>query len=114
MTGSGGAGGGTPNPPRADAARPVDTASPSPPPDAAPPQKLDVSAGGPPVMCGDIPAWMADVKYADGAKVANGSPPKIYQCLPWPRSGWCPISAYEPGKPRGPWMDAWMEVGPCP
>lgn len=102
---------------------PAPDAGPRPRPDAPPPRpavdgpsprQTDVSAGAPPVMCGDIPAWMPDGKYTEGSKVANGFPGKIYQCLPWPRSGWCSISAYEPGKPSGPWVDAWMEIGACP
>jgi hypothetical protein len=87
-----------------------DGPSPSATPDATPmPPSTD-----PGVACGMAQPWMADGAYKEGAQVTHGTPPHVYQCLPFPNSGWCPMSAYEPGKAGAPWMDAWKDVGPCP
>jgi hypothetical protein len=80
---------------------------PAPKPDAA----MPVNPG---VACGMAMPWTADSDYKEGAQVTHGTPPHIYQCRPFPNSGWCPMSAYEPGKDGAPWMDAWMDAGPCP
>jgi hypothetical protein len=67
-----------------------------------------------PVSCGEVMGWMAGGDYKEGTRVAAGSPARLYECLPWPNSGWCPMAAYEPGKADGFWKDAWKDVGPCP
>ena len=75
-------------------------------------------AGGgpppPPVACGEIMPWMAGGPYKEGERVAAGNPTHIFECRPWPNSGWCPMDAYEPAKPDGPWADAWTDTGVCP
>jgi hypothetical protein len=87
-----------------------DAGVPSGSPDA-PPMPPPTNPG---VACGMAQPWMADGTYKDGSQVTHGTPPHVYQCLPFPNSGWCPMSAYEPGKDGAPWMDAWKDVGPCP
>jgi hypothetical protein len=113
-------------PPSPDAGSAKDTAvsSPDRPPVSSPPDAPvstptpDAPVMPPPtnpgVACGMAQPWMADGDYKDGTQVTNGTPPHVYQCLPFPNSGWCPMSAYEPGKAGAPWMDAWKDVGPCP
>jgi hypothetical protein len=81
----------------------------------APP--LAPPAGGPPPApagaCNADP-WRPGEPYTDGNRVTNGTPTHVYECKPWPFSGWCPIAAYEPGKTGAPWEDAWLDVGACP
>jgi hypothetical protein len=37
----------------------------------------------------------------------------LYECKPYPYSGWCGVStAYAPGSGYA-WTDAWTLVGPC-
>jgi peptidoglycan/xylan/chitin deacetylase (PgdA/CDA1 family) len=59
----------------------------------------------------NAPAYRSGVAYGPGERVSNvGS---IYQCKPWPYSGWCGAgSAYEPGVGWA-WQDAWDRVGAC-
>ena len=68
----------------------------------------------PAVSCGEAKPWMVGGAYKEGSLVAAGSPTHLFQCRPWPNSGWCPMAAYEPGKPEGYWKDAWTDHGPCP
>lgn len=68
----------------------------------------------PHVACGEIMPWMSGAAYKEGDKVAAGRPVHVYECRPWPNSGWCPMAAYEPGLPGTPWADAWTDTGPCP
>ena len=68
----------------------------------------------PGVACGSAQPWSASHSYKEGDQVTHGAPPHVYQCKPWPYSGWCTNSAYEPGKAGGPWQDAWVDLGPCP
>jgi hypothetical protein len=63
--------------------------------------------------CAGTEPWKAGV-YKGGAVVTSGDPPHRYQCKPFPFEGWCGNVGYEPGKPGAPWMDAWVDLGPCP
>ena len=52
--------------------------------------------------------------YAAGTKVLQPKDGKIYQCKPYPYSGWCTIwtstaTQYEPGVGTN-WQDAWTLV----
>src|SRR3954451_17270486 len=49
--------------------------------------------------------------YNGGDKVQNGG--TVYQCKPFPFSGWCGLGgAYEPGVGFA-WQDAWTSLGAC-
>jgi len=59
--------------------------------------------------------WVAHT-YNQGDQVSAEG--KIYQCKPWPYSGYCGQAGFEPGlNPFGlatpTWMMAWTEIGPC-
>ena len=47
--------------------------------------------------------------YEGGDKVTMGS--IVYQCRPWPNSGWCSMNQYEPGGVNS--NDAWTILGYC-
>lgn len=67
--------------------------------------------GDPPGNCGDIPGYQPGVSYGGGDRVSNVG--NVYECKPWPYSGWCGAgSAYEPGVGWA-WADAWNQIGPC-
>ena len=68
----------------------------------------------PPARCGEVGPWMEGKLYEAGDRVAAGLPVHLYECRPWPNSGWCPLPAYEPGKIADYWPDAWTDAGPCP
>lgn len=55
----------------------------------------------------DVPAYRPGTEYQAGDRVTNGG--KIYECKPWPYTGWCGLSLahYEPGKGTN-WTDAWI------
>ncbi|WP_304523947.1 glycosyl hydrolase family 18 protein [Cupriavidus sp. UME77] len=59
---------------------------------------------------GKYPAYKAGTQYQPGDTVSNLG--KLYQCKPFPNSGWCSgaPSAYEPGKGFA-WNDAWTLRG---
>ncbi|WP_306170136.1 glycosyl hydrolase family 18 protein [Burkholderia ubonensis] len=59
---------------------------------------------------GKYPAYKAGTQYNAGDIVSNLG--KLYQCKPFPYSGWCSgaPSAYEPGKGFA-WNDAWTLYG---
>ncbi|KVK98994.1 glycosyl hydrolase family 18 protein [Burkholderia ubonensis] len=54
------------------------------------------------------PQYQQGTAYKAGDVVSNGG--KLYECKPWPYSGWCgqAPAAYEPGKGWA-WNDAWTE-----
>ncbi|GIU19838.1 MULTISPECIES: immunoglobulin-like domain-containing protein [unclassified Shewanella] len=56
---------------------------------------------------GDYPAYAAGTQYQAGDVVTNAG--GVYECLPWPNSGWCSGSAshYAPGVGSA-WADAWF------
>ncbi|WP_085538636.1 glycosyl hydrolase family 18 protein [Burkholderia pseudomallei] len=58
---------------------------------------------------GSHPQYKEGTKYSAGDIVSNHG--KLYQCKPFPYSGWCSgaASAYEPGKGFA-WTDAWTFV----
>jgi len=67
------------------------------------------STGG---NCASTPQYSQNGNYVAGSKVQNvGS---LYECKPWPYSGWCNgvASAYAPGTGTN-WQDAWTLVGSC-
>ena len=55
------------------------------------------------------PAWTSKTKWKAGDIVNNGG--KLFQCKPFPYSGWCNSSPayYEPGKGIA-WADAWTAM----
>ncbi|ADO49171.1 glycoside hydrolase family 19 protein [[Enterobacter] lignolyticus] len=55
---------------------------------------------------GSYPAWSANAKYSAGDIVNNHG--KLFQCKPFPYSGWCSQAPayYEPGAGQA-WQDAW-------
>ncbi|VBB14482.1 glycosyl hydrolase family 18 protein [Burkholderia stabilis] len=59
---------------------------------------------------GQYPAYKAGTQYNAGDIVSNLG--KLYQCKPFPYSGWCSgaPAAYEPGKGTA-WNDAWTLFG---
>lgn len=59
---------------------------------------------------GQHPQYQAGTQYQAGDIVSNLG--KLYQCKPFPYSGWCSgaPSAYEPGKGFA-WSDAWTLMG---
>jgi hypothetical protein len=67
------------------------------------------SGGSAPKACGGVPKWSAG-NYSAGDRVQNGV--NLYECKPYPFSGWCVLDAYQPG---AGWArtDAWTLVGPC-
>ncbi len=68
------------------------------------------TAGG---SCAGVAAYMEGKVYTGGERAQNGG--RLYQCRPFPNSGWCGLSAngaYAPGTGFA-WMDAWTLVGPC-
>ncbi len=56
--------------------------------------------------------YVEDGGYVAGSQVQNDG--NLYECKPWPFTGWCngAATAYAPG--MGPyWEDAWILVGEC-
>lgn len=62
--------------------------------------------------CSGLPAYPAGLgSYTGGTRVSNVG--GIYECKPWPYSGWANMGgAYEPGVGFA-WQDAWIYIGPC-
>jgi GH18 family chitinase len=61
--------------------------------------------------CESTLLYNASTTYGDGSQVINDG--KIYQCRPWPYSGWCSIGGnYTPGSGTH-WQDAWTFIGTC-
>jgi hypothetical protein len=59
--------------------------------------------------CDELPEWQVTT-YSGGTRVQNND--KIYECKPYPFSGWCGQVGYEPGATLY-WQDAWILIGPC-
>ncbi|HTA93960.1 MAG TPA: glycoside hydrolase family 19 protein [Polyangiaceae bacterium] len=56
-------------------------------------------------------AYVAGTAYIAGARVANGG--SVYECKPYPYTGWCSIGGpYAPGS-GADWQDAWTLVTSC-
>jgi hypothetical protein len=63
------------------------------------------------VPCTGVAAYMLGKTYASDERAQSGG--NLYQCRPYPYTGWCGISAaYAPGTGYA-WMDAWTLVGAC-
>lgn len=60
--------------------------------------------------CDGVAAWSVKA-YSAGDRVKNGG--KLYECKPYPFTGWCANAAYEPGLADGTWTNAWTLVGGC-
>ncbi len=60
----------------------------------------------PPVL-GEYPDYQAGVAYQEGDTV-TGADGALYQCKPWPNSGWCASAAYAPAISTY-WQDAWTK-----
>jgi len=62
--------------------------------------------------CTGIPQYKENGGYAAGSKVQNLG--NLYECKPYPYSGWCNGAAwaYAPGS-GAYWSDAWILSGPC-
>ena len=63
-----------------------------------------------PLSCG-APAYAPGAGYDGGDRVRAGD--AVYECKPWPQSGWCGAgAAYAPGTGWA-WPDAWILIGAC-
>ncbi len=60
----------------------------------------------------NTPQYSESDDYTEGSTVQNEG--SIYECKPWPFSGWCNgiASAYAPGTGTN-WEDAWVLLGEC-
>ncbi|WP_394210950.1 M66 family metalloprotease [Enterovibrio calviensis] len=54
---------------------------------------------------GEYPTYQPGLAYQEG-DIVKGSDNKLYQCKPWPNSGWCSNPSYAPGTTPY-WQDAW-------
>ncbi|USH01902.1 DUF5011 domain-containing protein [Grimontia kaedaensis] len=54
---------------------------------------------------GEYPSYKPGAAYQEG-DIVKGQDGKLYQCKPWPNSGWCSNPSYAPGKTSF-WQDAW-------
>ncbi|MEZ8027447.1 M66 family metalloprotease [Enterovibrio norvegicus] len=70
-------------------------ATPDPEPEVTPP---------PP---GEYPTYQAGIAYKEG-DIVVGADNALYQCKPWPNSGWCANAAYAPAI-SAYWHDAWTK-----
>jgi hypothetical protein len=63
-------------------------------------------------LCANLSAYAQNNGYAAGSTVKNND--RIYECRPWPYSGWCNSAAvaYAPGTGTV-WQDAWIDKGSC-
>ncbi|MCY9871484.1 immunoglobulin-like domain-containing protein [Vibrio barjaei] len=66
---------------------------------------VDESVTPPP---GEHPAYDPNATYAEG-DIVTGSDGGLYQCKPWPYTGWCSNPSYEPGETVH-WSDAWDKL----
>ncbi|WP_028025963.1 hypothetical protein [Enterovibrio calviensis] len=57
---------------------------------------------------GDYPAYVAGTSYLEGDRV-TGADSNIYECKPWPFTGWCASASYAPGDSID-WSDAWEKL----
>lgn len=56
---------------------------------------------------GEYPAYQAGTAYKEG-DIVVGADNALYQCKPWPNSGWCTNAAYAPAI-SAYWHDAWTK-----
>ncbi|CZF82906.1 Chitinase D precursor [Grimontia celer] len=57
---------------------------------------------------GEYPAYVAGTNYTEGDRV-TGIDGNIYECKPWPYTGWCASASYAPGNSLY-WADAWDKL----
>jgi RHS repeat-associated protein len=73
------------------------------------PTERGASARSALTSCAGLPEW-AVVQYVGGARVQHRG--SLFECKPWPYSGWCGQVGYEPGVAPA-WPDAWVLVDAC-
>jgi chitinase len=63
-------------------------------------------------LCTNLAIYRENSGYTAGNTVKNSD--RIYECRPWPYSGWCNSAAvaYAPGTGTH-WQDAWIDKGSC-
>jgi predicted chitinase len=75
------------------------------------PDDIEETTSAAVVSCNGAARYAAGTVYQGGARVQNRG--SLYQCRPFPYSGWCGIGGgYEPGA-GDYWQDAWTLVGTC-
>ncbi|MGF1768603.1 M66 family metalloprotease [Enterovibrio makurazakiensis] len=70
--------------------------SPDPDPEVTPPEP------------GEYPTYQAGFAYQAG-DIVTGADNTLYQCKPWPNSGWCASASYAPATSAF-WQDAWTKL----
>lgn len=116
VPGSGGADGSGGTPVVVDAEPPVEVSTDTPGVvDAAVDRRRDASPPGPFTLfnCYALKSYVLDAPYNAADRVFSLRDLRVFQCRPWPNSGWCSIGAYEPDGPLGFWPDAWTPLGYC-
>ncbi|HEY2901222.1 MAG TPA: hypothetical protein VGL59_11645 [Polyangia bacterium] len=94
-------------------ALPVHDAGSGRPPDTNPPPTVTPDGPLTAINCYLYAAYKPGTAYTDGARVFQLRDLRVFQCKPWPYSGWCSQDAYEPDGPTGYWPDAWTPIGYC-
>lgn len=63
-------------------------------------------------LCTNLTTYTENGGYTAGNTVKNSD--RMYECRPWPYSGWCNSAAvaYAPGTGTN-WQDAWIDKGSC-
>ena len=62
--------------------------------------------------CSGVAQYVENNGYVAGSKVQSGG--VIYQCKPYPYTGWCNGAAWAYGPGTGTaWTDAWIQMGTC-
>ncbi|PSV58787.1 M66 family metalloprotease [Photobacterium sp. GB-3] len=57
---------------------------------------------------GEYPTYQAGTVYQQG-DIVRASDEQLYQCKPWPNSGWCSSASYAPAS-SAYWQDAWTKL----
>ncbi|MGF1687075.1 DUF5011 domain-containing protein [Photobacterium japonica] len=57
---------------------------------------------------GEHPDYVPGTAYSEG-DIVTGTDGNLYQCKPWPYSGWCANASYAPGTSSF-WSDAWDKL----
>jgi len=76
---------------------------------------VDIVPQGPLTLidCYQFGAYKPGNSYNAGDRVFQLRDLRVFQCRPWPNSGWFSIAAYEPDGKTGYWPDAWTPIGYC-
>jgi chitinase len=62
--------------------------------------------------CSGVPQYQQNGGYVAGSRVQNAG--SIYECKPFPYSGWCNGASWAYGAGTGAyWSDAWIKIGSC-